>query len=305
MCRRAEIAGLLFASPFIIGFLAFGLIPIIASFFYSLTNFNLFQPPVFVGFENYVWLFTGRGSGEFYKCLINTLYMILSIPLSLAVALLTAQLLNIKVGGQSFYRTMFYLPSIVPPTASTMIWIWLLNPQSGLINGLLQNLGIVGPNWFMDPVWTKPALILIGCWMTGGAMIIFLASLQDVPKSLYESADIDGANAIAKFIKITLPSISPIIFFQLVMGIIGYFQYFTQAYMIANSVGGNAQNNVAMIGGPEKSILFFPVMIYSEAFSYFEMGKASAIAWVLLIFTAIVTLFVFKSSKRYVFYGGE
>lgn len=293
--------GLLFAMPWIIGFLVFSLYPIVMSIYYSLTDFNMFQTPKFVGFENYITLFHDP---KFYKSLWNTLYMTaIGTPLCIAVGLLLAVLLNQKVRGMPFFRTFFYLPSIVPLVASSMLWLWILNPQYGLLNMVLRKIGLYQPNWLSDPRFTKPALIIMGIWGVGSIMIIFLAALQDVPRTLYEAAEIDGASAIQRFFHITLPGISPVIFFQLIIGIINNFQYFTQAYlMIGSSTGG--QLNVSS-GGPENSLLFYALYLYNKAFSSFKMGEASAMAWILFVIVAIVTFILFKTQDKWVSYSGE
>lgn len=202
------------------------------------------------------------------------------------------------------FRTIFYLPSIVPIVASSLLWLWILNPQYGLINGVLKVFGVSGPNWLMDPNFTKPSLIIMGLWGVGNVMIIFLASLQDVPRSLYEAAEMDGANAVKQFLHITLPSITPVIFFQLIMSIINYFQYFTQAYMmIGGSTGGSGENLVS--GGAENSLLFYSLYLFQNAFGYFKMGKASAMAWILFVIVVVVTAIIFRTQDRWVSYGDE
>ena len=299
--RNHTAAGILFALPWIIGFLAFSLYPIIMSVYYSLTDFNMFQTPKFVGLENYSALFQDE---KFYKSLGNTLYMtVLVTPLCLVAGLLLAVLLNQKVRAMPIFRTFFYLPSIVPLVASSMLWLWILNPQYGLLNNILQKLGLYQPNWLTDPRFTKPALLIMGVWGVGSIMIIFLAALQDVPRTLYEAAEIDGANALKRFFYITLPGISPAIFFQLIMGIINNFQYFTQAYLMIGSSTGGGLNVVS--GGAENSLLFYALYLYQNAFNLFKMGKASAMAWILFVVVAVVTAVVFKTQDRWVSYGEE
>ena len=295
------VAGLLFALPWIIGFLAFQLYPILMSVYYSLTDFNMFQPPEFVGLANYTSLFQDP---KFYKSLWNTLYMTaFATPICIAVALLLAVLLNQKVKGMPFFRTFFYLPSIVPLVASSMLWLWILNPQYGLLNKILGAMGLTQPNWLGDPFYTKPALIIMGIWGVGSMMIVFLASLQDVPSSLYEAAELDGANAIQQFFHITLPGISPVIFFQLIMGIINNFQYFTQAYLMIGSSSGGHLNTVS--GGPENSLLFYALYLYNKGFSSFKMGEASAMAWILFLVVGLVTFLIFKTQDKWVTYNDE
>lgn len=291
----------MFASPWLIGFLVLSLYPLIMSVYYSMTDFNIFQSPEWVGLANYKELFQDP---KFYKSLWNTLYMtLLGTPLCLVVGLLMAVLLNQKVKGQSFFRTFFYLPSILPIVAASMLWIWILNPQSGILNSILGFFGLPQPNWLSDPAYTKPALLIMGVWSVGQIMIVFLAALQDVPASLYEAAEIDGANAVQKFFKITLPGISPVIFFQLIMSLINNFQYFTQAYLLIGSSGSGTLNTAG--GGPENSLLFYALNLYQNAFVYFKMGKASAMAWILFIIVALVTAVLFMTQKKWVTYGDE
>ena len=298
--RRDEVAGWLFAAPWIIGFLIFSLYPIVISIYYSLTEFNIFQSPKWVGLQNFINLFH---DDKFYKSLGNTFYMvIIATPIGLVVALLLAVLLNQKMVGRPIFRTVFYLPSIVPAVASSLLWVWILNPQYGLINSALKAVGLYQPNWLVDPNFTKPSLILMGTWGSGQTMIIFLAALQDVPRYLYEAAEIDGAGPFTKFFKITLPSITPVIFFQLIMSIITYFQYFTQAYiLIGGGNGGSGLNGIS--GGPENSMLFYSLSLWHNAFGYFKMGYASAMAWILFIIIMVVTAIIFKTQNRWVSYG--
>lgn len=282
--------GLLFVSPWLAGFAAFSLLPFLLSLYYSFTTYDVVSSPVWVGLDNFVQLFKDP---LFWKSITNTMYYTLfSVPLGIVFGVALALLLNMKVKGMALYRTIFYLPSIVPVVASSVLWLWLFDPQFGLINGLLDAIGIAGPGWLVDPAWSKPALIVMGLWGVGGAMIIYLAGLQDIPQEMYESAQIDGAVWWHKIVYITLPMLSPVIFFNLIMGLIGSFQYFTQAYIITS-------------GGPNDSTLFYSLYLYKNAFSYFHMGYASAMAWILFLLIMAVTLLVFKSSARWVFYGGE
>ena len=298
--RKDFIAGLIFSSPWIIGFLIFTLYPIAISFYYSFTTFSIFQPPKFVGLETVKSLLEDE---LFSKSLFNTLYMtVLATPINIAFGLGTAILLNMKIKGLSIYRTLFYIPSVVPQVAASILWIWILNARYGLLNNILKVFGVYQPNWFQDPAYTKPALILMALWSTGTIMIIFLAALQDVPVSLYEAADMDGANRWYKFTRIIIPSISPVILYQFIVGIIFNFQIFTQAWIIGEAAGGL---NQGVFGGPENSILFYATYLFYNAFTYLKMGTASAMAWILFILTAVVTFIVFKTSNRWVTYGGE
>ncbi|MFT4416474.1 carbohydrate ABC transporter permease [Fredinandcohnia humi] len=293
--RKNLVIGLLFASPWIIGFLIFELYPILMSFYYSLTDYNLFSPPKWVGLENYEKLFQ---DDKFYLSLYNTIYItIFGLFPHLAFALLMALLLNMNVKGQALYRTIYFLPTLVPAVAGSLLWMWLFNGQYGLINELLGYLGLGQPNWLVDPDWTKPAIIIMGFWGTGTTTIMYLAALQDVPKVYYEAAEIDGANFWQKFRHITLPAISPVSLFLIIMGLIGSFQYFTQGLIFAEA----SQS----VGGPENSMLFYAIYLYQVAFSFLKMGYASAMAWVLFIIVLILTIIVFKTSAKWVYYGGE
>jgi multiple sugar transport system permease protein len=228
----------------------------------------------------------------FWKSLWNTLYMVvIALPLGMISALALALLLNQKVKGIALYRTIYYLPSLVPAVASAILWLWLFNPEIGLINTVLGKFGIAGPSWLGDPLWAKPAMVLMGVWGAGGGVIIYLAGLQDVPTSLYEAASLDGAGVWSKFWQVTLPMISPIIFFNLIMGIIGMFQYFTQAYVMTQ-------------GGPQDSTMFYALHLFNSAFIDWKMGYASAMAWVLFAITLVCSLVAMKTSARWVYYGG-
>ena len=284
--------GLLFILPWLLGFLAFNLYPLLASFYYSFTSYNVLTPPEWIGFENYKELFFN--DSLFLISLKNTLYyVVVAVPLYLVAGVFLAILLNLKVKGMSLLRTMFYIPSIVPIVATAILWRWIFNPQIGLMNALLNKVRLPSIGWLTDPFWAKPSLILMGLWGIGGGMVIYLAGLQDVPQDLYDAADVDGANWWQKTIKITIPMISPVIFFNLIMGIIGAFQYFTQAYIMTN-------------GGPLNATLFYSLYLYQNAFTFFKMGYASAQAWILFIIVLLATVIVFKSSARFVFYqGGE
>jgi len=226
--------GILFSSPWIIGFLLFIFFPIVQSFYYSFTDFNLFQTPEFIGVENYQTLFT---EDLFYKSLGNTLFMtLIGSPIYMFIGLTTAVLLNNKIKGLAFFRTVFYIPYILPIVATALLWIWVLNPVSGILNTFLRSIHLPTPNWLSDPSYTKISLIFIGAWRTGPIMILFLATLQDIPSTLYEAADIDGAGVFLKFFRITFPMLTPAILFQVIMQVIVNLQYFTEAYIISGSM---------------------------------------------------------------------
>lgn len=287
--------GLLFCSPLIVGLLAFTLYPVIASLYYSFCNYPMLKPPVWVGLTNYKALFKDP---VFYTSLYNTVYYaVFATPIGIATAFLLALLLNQKVKGMAIFRTMFFVPSIVPMVAGSVLWLWLLNPQYGLINTILSALHVPAqliPGWMADPKWAKPALIVMSAWGVGGWMLIYLAGLQDVPQDLYEAAEIDGASAWQRMRNITMPFMSPHLFFTLVMGFIGAAQYFTQAFVMT---GGQ--------GGPVDSTRFFALYLFQNAFQYWKMGYACAMAWILFIMILVFTLLLFKTSARYVYYGGE
>lgn len=288
--RRNRSLGWLFVSPWVAGFAVFSLYPFIASLFYSFTDYSILRPPRWIGLGNFQDLFHDP---VFWTTLYNTLYYtVFFVPLSTVVAIGFALLLNMKLRGLGVYRTIFYLPSIVPVVASSAIWIWLFNPSTGLINSFLRLFRIQGPGWLFSEVWVKPALIIMGLWGVGQVVIIYLAALQDVPRELYESAQLEGANAAQRTRFITFPMISPAILFNLVMGLISSFQYFSQAYVMTG-------------GGPGNASTFYSLYLYRNAFQYLHMGYASAMAWLLLVLVLGATLVVFRSSGRWVYYGSD
>jgi len=299
--RRTQhnfVIGLIFISPWILGFLAFTLYPMIASFYYSFTEYHVKQPLVWIGVQNYTNLIKDK---LFWVSLANTLYMVLiGVPLSLIASFVSALLLNLKVKGQAYYRVIYFLPSIVPTVASTMLWIWILNPSSGILNSLLNIIGINGPNWFRDPLWAKPALIILGLWGIGGTIVIYLSGLQDVPLSLVEAAELDGANWWQRLTNITIPLISPITLFNLITGVIGMFQYFSQAYVFSTAVTTTG----TAIGAPLNSTLFYTVYLYQAGFSFLKMGYASALAWILFLIILGSTILLLRTSERWTYYSG-
>jgi multiple sugar transport system permease protein len=293
--RKTFFTGLLFVSPWIIGFVLFQLYPIVMSAYYSLTEYNLFNPPEWVGLENYSELFA---DDKFYLSLYNTVFItIFGLIPQLIFTLVMAVILNMNVKGKSLYRTIYFLPTLVPAIASSLLWMWLFNSQYGLINEFLGSIGLIEPNWLLDPAYTKYAIIIMGFWGTGTNTVMYLAALQGVPRTFYEAAEIDGANRWQKFWHITIPAISPITLYLLIMGLIGSFQIFTQADVL----GTQAQS----IGGPENSMLFYAVYLYQIGFKFLNYGVASAMAWILFIIVLILTIVIFRSSARWVYYGGE
>jgi multiple sugar transport system permease protein len=285
-----ERTGLLFVAPWLLGFLIFTLYPIVASLSLSFTDYRVLAPPRWVGWANYAALLGDRD--YFWPSLGNTVFLFLELPLALTLGLVIALLLDQKLRGIGVYRTVYFLPSIVPVVATSMLWLWLLNPEYGLINAALRSLHLSGLPWLASPAWAKPALILMDLWGVGGGMVIYLAALQSVPVQLYEAAALDGANLLQRTWHVTLPAISPVLFFSLIMGVIGTFQYFTQTFVMTR-------------GGPDNSTLFYALYLYQNAFEYFRMGTACAMAWILFLVTLVATLLVFKSSARWVYYEGE
>jgi len=289
--RRDLRNGLLFIAPYLVGFLVFFAYPLVMSLYYSLTDYNIMKTPRFIGLGNYLKLILE--DELFWISLKNTLYFVVfSVPLCTVFSVFVAALLNMKLPGISIFRTIYYLPSIVPAVASSIIWIMLLNPQFGIVNTFIRWVGLPAPGWIADPAWAKPALIFMSLWGTGSAIIIYLAGLQDVPRHLIEAAVLDGANAPQRFFNVTIPMISPVMLFNIIMGLIGGFQYFTTAYVMTN-------------GGPNNATLFYALYLYRNAFQYIKMGYASAMAWLLLVLTLLLTLLVMRSSARFVYYGGE
>lgn len=295
--RREAIIFYLTTSPWIIGFLLFTVIPMGMSLYLSFTSWKVLSPPVWIGVQNYVTMFTN--DPDFYQSLkVTVLFAVTSVPLQMLVALSLAILLNEATRAVGFFRTAFYIPSIVASVASAVLWTWIFNPRFGPINGLLRTLGMGTPQWLNDPNYALAALVIMSTWGVGGQMLIFLAGLKGMPKSLYEAAEVDGAGRLTRFLRITLPMLSPTIFFNLVMSLIGAFQTFDSAFVISTARAGQ-------IGAPLKSTLFYLLHLYQEGFTYLNMGYASALAWVLFVVILCVTLVVNRTSKRWVFYSGE
>jgi multiple sugar transport system permease protein len=292
--QREGIYGYIFLSPWLIGFLILTLGPLLFSLYASFTNYDITSKMDFIGFKNYIRMFTQ--DDLFWVSLGNTLYYVaISVPLTVMGAVLLALLLNQGVPGMKIFRTIYYLPAVLSGVGVYLLWMQLLNPDSGLVNTILSWIGIKGPAWLMDPNWTKPALIFMRLWSVGGGMLLYLASLQAVPKALYEAAEIDGANAFDRFFHITLPMITPVIFFELVTGIIGGFQVFQEAYVMT-------QNGA---GGPANSLVFYNLQMFNKAFKAFDMGYAMAMSWILFIIVLIFTIINLKLAPRWVHYEGD
>ncbi len=299
--RRALRTGLLFISPWLLGFLAFYLYPALASLYYSFTDLQILHGATWVGAANYERLLADP---LFWKSLANSLFLIaLGVPLSVLTALGVALLLNTsEIRGIGFFRTIFFVPVVVPPVAAAILWIWLLNPQYGLVNEGLSAIGIQGPQWFYDPAWSKYGIVLMMVWAAGDAVVIYLGALQGVSRSLYEAAEVDGAGSWAKLRNVTLPMISPAILFNLITGAIAAFQYFTQAFVVSEGAIGHG---TGAIGGVQNSLLFFGLNLYNNAFRYFRMGYASALAWILLLIILASTLVMLRLAQGRVHYEGE
>lgn len=287
--RREAYLGYLFASPWLMGFAVFGLYPMAMSLYYSLCRYDVLRFPEFIGSGNYINLLTQ--DSYFWTSVWNTLiYTVLRTPLAVAGSLFLAVLVNRARWGVRVFRTVFFLPSILSGVVVSVLWLWLFNPQYGLINSVLNLAGIQGPLWLQSTEWSKPSLVLMSLWSIGGGrMIVFLAALQTIPQHLYESVDLDGGGPWAKFVHVTLPMISPVVFLWTVLEVIFSFQVFTEAYVMTK-------------GGPLNSTLFYNLYLYTKAFDDFDMGYASALAWLLLLASLVVTLIQFRIGRRWVHY---
>jgi multiple sugar transport system permease protein len=292
-------------SPWVVGFVGLILYPMLSSLYFSFTRYSLLKQPEWVGFSNYSFMFTQ--DPFFWLAIRNTVWIIVvGVPLRIIFGILTAWLLTLPKHGARTYRTLYFMPSMAPPVAAALAFILVFQPSFGPINQILRAVGWRAPPlWFFGPETSKWGLVILGLWGVGDAMIIFLAGLLDVPRQLYEAADIEGASGLQKFRFVTLPTISPVIFFSLVIGVIYGFQLFTQAYVTSVAVTGSSVTDVASnIGSPNGSMLFFSVYLYKSGFQDFRMGYASALAWVLFIITMICTLAIIKGSRRWVHYQG-
>lgn len=294
---RSSAIGYAFVSPWLFGFLVLTAGPMLYSLYLSFTSASLLSPQRWTGLENYEQMLLD--DPLFYESLLNTVHYVgFSVPLGIVLALALAVLLHQKVRGIAYFRTMFFLPSVTNMVAISVLWLWIFNPEFGLLNSVLSWFAIEGPLWLQSEEWSKPALILMSLWGMGGMMIIFLAALQGVPSELYKAAELDGAGSWARFRMITIPMISPALFFNLIIGIIGSFQVFTQAFVMT----GGAQPGSE--GGPNNSTLFFVLYLYKKAFQEFKMGYASALAWVLFGIVAVLTFLLTRTTKRWIHYEG-
>lgn len=289
--RRENIKGWLFISPFVIGFLVFTAYPLLSSAFASFTYYNITAVQKWYGVRNFTNLFVN--DEVFWLSMGNTMYYVLvSVPLVIILALLLALLMNTRGPLMGYFRTIYYLPNVLSGVAVYLLWQWILSPQNGLLNNFLAVFGIKGPAWLLDPKWTKPALIIMRCWSVGGTMILLLAALQNVPQDLYEAGELDGAVGFSKFWHITLPMISPTLFFVMVTGFSGAFQVYDSAYILAAD------------GGPGKSLMFYNLYLFNTAFTDQSMGKASAMAWILFAVIMVFTVIQQTTSKKWVYYEG-
>jgi len=288
---RDQISGMLFSAPCILGFLFFAALPMLISLYLSFTDYTVSKAPEWVGLANYLHIFSGNDP-YFYKSLLVTVYyVIFAVPTSLIAAFAIAMLLNSNVKAQGLLRTIFYLPSIVPVIAMSAIWVWIFNPSLGLANLMLKSIGMQPNTWIFGEKTVIPTLIFINLWNIGPTMIIFLAGLQDVPRQLLEAVDIDGGGFWSRLWHVTVPMMTPTIFYNLVLGFINGFQVFTQAYVMTQ-------------GGPNNASSFYVFYLYREAFRFSKYGSASAIAWILFIIISVLTAILFKVQKNWVYYGG-
>lgn len=288
--KREAIAGYIFVAPALIGFVILIAGPIVASFVLSLTDFDMINNPKFIGFENYRTMIQDPLFWQSLK--VISIYACLGLPLNLVLSLALAILLNHKIRSISLWRTIYYLPTVVAPASVAVLWVWILNPEFGVINGFLRTFGVEGANWLGDTRTALPSLIVVNLWAVGANVIIYLAGLQGIPIELYEAASVDGAEGWRKLRYITLPLLTPVIFFTLVLGLIFSWQWFTEPYVMTR-------------GGPDNSTLTYLLYAYQNAFVYFKMGYALSLVWVMFVIVLILTIFVFKSSSRWVFYEHE
>ncbi|MGH2534828.1 MAG: carbohydrate ABC transporter permease [Thermomicrobiales bacterium] len=289
VARREAIAGYLFIAPWLIGFLVLLVGPIIASFYYSLTDYQIVQAPTFIGLDNYRRMLDDDLVWQALK--VTSIYVAVSTPLVLVLSFGVAVLMNQKVRGVGVWRTIFYLPNLIPLVATTMLWLWLFNPDFGLLNLLLRQVGVEGPLWLRSTDWALPSLILMSLWSVGGPMLVYLAGLQGIPTELYDAVAVDGGGNWACFWTITVPMMTPVIFYNLVLGMIAGFQVFAQPLIMTG-------------GGPRYATYFYVLYLYENAFKYFRMGYASALAWLLFVIILALTILMFRWSAFWVYYEG-
>ena len=292
MIRKKDncISFFLFSSPWIIGFIIFMLIPMVSSLIISFTEWDILTPPKWVGFKNYKELFSDE---LFYKSMkVTMLYTIFSVPINVIFSLFVAMLLNSNIKSMKIYRVIYYLPAVVSGVVVSLLWAWIFNPEFGLLNNILIKVGIHGPRWIYDENWAIPSLVIMSLWGIGGGVIMYLSGLQSIPTNLYYAANIDGANWWNRLRHITIPSMSPILLFTTLTGIIGAMQTFTQAYVMTD-------------GGPNNATLFYAFYVYKNAFTWYKMGKACALAWILFLVIFILSIIVLKLSSKHIYYEGR
>lgn len=290
---------ILFLIPWVAGLVLFNVYPILSTIYYSFTEYNLMKAPKFIGLANYTKMFRDP---LFYKAVYNSLYFVfIGVTLQIVLSVFSAVLLNMDIKGRGIFRTIFYLPTLVPPVASSLVWMWMLNPQYGLVNSILKFFHLPQPLWLSSAQWSKPAVILMTLWAVGNTIIVYLAGIGDIPKDYYEALDLDGGGPWSKFKYITWPMLSNVTFFQIVNGIIVGFNTFTQSYIVAAS----APKGNGTLGGVQNSLLFYAVDIYNEGFKYLRFGYSSALATMMLFAMIIITFVLFKLSRKWVYYGGE
>jgi multiple sugar transport system permease protein len=300
--RRDLRTGILFILPWIIGFLGFTLYPMAKAFYYSCTDYNLLQPPNWIGLSNYATAFTG--DPLFWQSLGNTVfYALLTLVPGTGISIGLALMLNAKARGQSVFRAIYFMPTVLPLVATSLVWSWILDPQYGYLNAIFRALGVASPpGWLADPSWTKPAFAIMSIWGMGQAIVIYLASLQGVPVHLLEAAELDGAGSVRRFWHVTLPMISPAVLFNVVLSLIGTFQFFTQPFVMLGGQSGSMGGGT--VGGPLQSALFYSPYLWQTAFSSFQMGYASALAWILFVVIMLCTGAVLYVSRHRVYYEG-
>ncbi|MCC7352297.1 MAG: sugar ABC transporter permease [Anaerolineae bacterium] len=291
LARREEIEGYLCISPWLIGFLAFLVFPLLFSIYLSFTSYDYVSAPKWVGLANYQKAL--QGDPLFWRSLRVTFsFSAMALPLDLLLSFSVALLLNLKGRGMGLFRTIYYLPAILPLVAVSILWLWIFNPQFGILNWALGLIGIKGPTWLFDPDWALFALVIMSLWGIGRAMIIYLAGLQNINPELYDAVKVDGAGMVRSFWHVTIPMMTPVIFFNLIMGVIGAFQVFAQAFIMTR-------------GGPVRSTYFYMLYLYDNAFQFFKAGYASALAWLLFVIILFFTLLILRSSTAWVYYEGE
>jgi multiple sugar transport system permease protein len=292
LARRESLWAYAFIAPWTIGFIIFTVGPMLASLFFSFTEYDIVSPPQWIGLTNYVNLM--HDDLFWHSLWITFKFALIALPLGLVISYLVAVLLNQKIRGINFWRTLYFLPSVIAGVAVALLWGRIFDPKFGVLNPFLAKFGIDGPGWLSDPQWAVPSLVIMSLWGVGGSIIIYLAGLQGVPTDLYDAAKVDGATAWQRFRHVTLPMTTPVIFYNLILGLIATFQYFTEVYVLTNGTGN-----------PARSTLFYNLYLYQNAFKYFHMGYASAMAWVLFMIVLGFTLLIFRSSESWVYYEGQ